>query len=224
MTRSAMKAGTSDGDPVPRRVRRRRWLDFRVIGGLLLVIAAVVIGARVVGASSHTSPVWAATKNLAAGTVLAPADLVAVDVNLAGNATQYLAAGADVTGVVGSSLQTPVEAGELLPVSAVTETKPGRVVVIGVAPDRKAPGVEHGSVIDVYLTRGGRSSSAPAQTGPIAPGITVQSVPAPASGGLSGATSSRYQIAVLVSAAVADSLVKTLPEGDASVVLVTGTR
>ena len=219
-----MKPVTTDGAPVPRRTRRPRWLDFRVIGGLLLVIAAVVIGARVVGASSHTSPVWAATKNLAAGTVLTPTDLVAVDVNLAGNATQYLAAGSDVTGVVGSSLQTPVEAGELLPVSAVTETKPGRVVVIGVSPDRKAPGVDHGSVIDVYLTQGGVSSSVPAQTQQIAAGITVQSVTAPASGGLSGATSSRYQIAVLVPAAVADSLVKTLPEGDASVVLVTGTR
>ena len=219
-----MKAVTSDGAPVPRRTRRPRWLDIRVIGGLVLVIAAVVIGARVVGASSHTSPVWAATKNLAAGTVLAPTDLVAVDVNLAGNATQYLAAGADVTGVVGSSLQTPVEAGELVPVSAVTETKPGRVVVIGVSPDRKAPGVDHGSVIDVYLTRGGVSSSVPAKTEQIAAGITVQSVTAPASGGLSGATSSRYQIAVLVPAAVADSLVKTLPEGDATVVLVTGTR
>jgi hypothetical protein len=219
-----MKAVTSDGAPVPKRTRRPRWLDIRVIGGLVLVIAAVVIGARVVGASSHTSPVWAATKNLAVGTVLTPTDLVAVDVNLAGNATQYLAAGNDITGVIGSSLQAPVEAGELLPVSAVTETKPGRVVVIGVAPDRKAPGVDHGSVIDVYLTRGGTSSSAPAQTEQIAAGITVQSITAPASGGLSGATSNRYQIAVLVSAAVADSLVKTLPEGDATVVLVTGTR
>ena len=219
-----MKPVPPDGAPVPRRTRRPRWLDVRVIGGLVLVIAAVVIGARVVGASSHTSPVWAATKNLAAGTVLTPTDLVAVDVNLADNATRYLAAGTDVTGVVGSSLQAPVEAGELLPVSAVTQTKPGRVVVIGVAPDRKAPGVDHGSVIDVYLTRGGTSSAAPAQTEQIAAGITVQSITAPASGGLSGATSNRYQIAVLVSAAVADSLVKTLPEGDATVVLVTGAR
>ncbi len=218
-----MKPVPPDGAPVPRRVGRPRWLDVRVVGGLVLVVAAVVIGARVVGASSHTSPVWAVTRNLAAGTVLTQTDLVAVDVNLAGTATQYLAAGSDVTGVIGSSLRAPVDAGELLPVSAVTATKPGRVVVIGVAPDRKAPGVEHGSVIDVYLTRGGTSSSAPAQTEEIAAGVTVQSITAPASGGLSGATSNRYQIAVLVSAAVADSLVKTLPAGDATVVLVTGT-
>jgi hypothetical protein len=219
-----MKAVTSDGAPVPRRTRPPRWLDVRVIGGLVLVIAAVVVGARVVGASAHTSPVWAATKDLAVGTVITSADLVAVDVNLADTATQYLAADTDVTGVVGSSLGVPVRAGELVPVSAVQQTKPGRVVVIGVAPDRMPPGVGHGSLIDVYLTRGGATSSAPAKTDQIAAGITVQSVTAPASGGLSGATSSRYQIAVLVSAAVADSLVKTLPEGDAIVVLVTGTK
>ena len=128
------------------------------------------------------------------------------------------------TAVVGSSLDVPVKAGELLPVSAVQGTKPGRVVVIGVAPDRMPPGVGHGAVIDLYLTRGGATSSSPAKTDQIAAGITVQSVTAPASGGLSGATSSRYQIAVLVSAAVADSLVKTLPEGDAIVVLVTGSK
>ncbi len=209
---------------MPRRATRPRWLDVRVIGGVVLVVAAVVVGARVVGASSHTSPVWAATRNLAAGTVITSADLVAVDVNLADTATQYLAADDGSTAVVGSSLGVPVMAGELLPVSAVQATKAGRVVVIGVAPDRVPPGVAHGSVIDLYLTRGGTSSSSLARTDQIAAGITVQSVTAPASGGLSGATSSRYQIAVLVSAAVADSLVKALPEGDAIVVLVTGSK
>ncbi len=219
-----MKSVTSDGAPAPRRTRRPRWLDVRVIGGLVLVIAAVVVGARVVGASSHTSPVWAATKDLAAGTVIAPTDLVAVDVNLADTAARYLAADSDVTAVVGSSLGVPLRAGELLPVSAVQQTKPGRIVVIGVAPDRMPPGVGHGSVIDLYLTLGRTAPAAAASTDQIAAGITVQSVTAPASGGLSGAASSRYQIAVLVSADVADALVKTLPAGDAIVVLVTGSR
>ena len=52
----------------------------------------------------------------------------------------------------------------------------------------------------------------------------MQSVIAPASGGLSGATSSNYQMTVLVSPTIADSLVKTLPRGEAIVVLVTGKR
>lgn len=219
-----MKTVSKDGAPVPRRTSRPRWLDVRVIGGILLVVAAVVVGARVVGASSHTTPVWAASRNLAAGTVLTAADLTAVDVNLAGNATHYLAADKAASGVVGASLGTGVRAGELVPLSAVQPTQAGKVVVIGVTPDRMPPGVTHGSSIDLYLTSGGSTTSSPAVTTLVSAGLVVQSVTAPASGGLSGATSNRYQIAVLSSSAIADSLVKTLPKGDAIVVLVTGAR
>lgn len=219
-----MKKVGTDGAPVPRRTTRPRWLDVRVIGGVLLVVAAVVAGARVVGASSHTTPVWAASRNLAAGTVLTAGDLTAVEVNLAGNATHYLAADPAATGVVGASLGSAIGAGELLPVSAVQATRAGKVVVIGVTPDRMPPGVAHGSIIDLYLTTGGATTSSAAVTTLISAALVVQSVLAPSSGGLSGATSNRYQIAVLASAAAADSLVKTLPRGDAIVVLVTGTR
>ena len=207
---------------VPKRLGRPRWLDARVIGGLVLVIVAVVVGARVVGASAHTTGVWAANRDLAAGTVLTATDLREVDVNLADSTGHYLAAGGDGRGVVGASLSVPVRAGELMPASAVRATAPGRVVVVGVAPDRMPPGVAHGSVIDLYLTSGGATSAAPVRTDLVSAGLTVQSVTAPASGGLSGASSSRYQIAVLVAADVADALVKTLPKGDAIVVLVTG--
>ncbi len=222
--RGAMKTDQAEGAPVPRRLTRPRWLDIRVIGGLVLVIVAVVVGARVVGASSHTSQVLAATRTLAAGTVLTPSDLVAVEVNLGVSAARYLGAGTATTGVVGSTLSVAVNAGELVPFSAVQAIKPGRVVVIGVSPDRMPPGVAHGSMIDLYLTTGGTTSSAEVRTDLVSAGITVQSVTAPASGGLSGATSNRYQIAVLVPAALADSLVKTLPKGDAIVTLQSGTR
>lgn len=220
------RVGTTntDGAPVPRRTTRPRWLDVRIIGGVLLVVAAVVIGARVIGASSHTTPVWAASRNLAAGTVLTAADLTAVDVNLSGNATHYLAADQAATGVVGASLGAAVGAGELVPLSAVQPTPAGKVFVIGVTPDRMPPGVTHGSVIDLYLTSGGTTTSSEAVTTLVSSSLVVQSVLAPASGGLSGATSNRYQIAVLASAATADSLVKALPRGDAIIVLATGAR
>jgi len=112
----------------------------------------------------------------------------------------------------------------LVPVSAVQALAPGRIVVIGVSPERMPPGVTHGSVIDLYLTTGGGTTAADARTDLISAAITVQSVTAPASGGLSGATSNRYQVAVLLPPALAETLVKTLPRGEAIVALVTGTR
>src|SRR3954449_3519595 len=68
--------------PVPRRVRPPRWLDLRLVLGVLLVLGSVLLGARVVGAADATVPVWAVTGDLAAGTHLVAADLRAVDVRL----------------------------------------------------------------------------------------------------------------------------------------------
>ncbi len=85
------------------------------------------------------------------------------------------------------------------------------------------PGVAHGSTIDLYLTTGGAAGAeAKATTELIGRDLTVQSVTAPASGGLSGATSNRYQLSVLLPADTADKLVRILPTGEPIVVLVSG--
>ncbi len=203
--------------PTPRRMRRPRWLDVRVIGGVLLLVAAVVIGAKVIGASSRTSPVWAVTHDLAAGTVLRPADLTRADVNLGDRGEDYLDASSSLDGRI---LNRPVHAGELLPASSVGEVGDARIVSVSVAPDRMAPGVAHGSVIDLYLTSGGsEASGTKATTTLLQGGVTVQTVTAPASGGLSAATSNSYQVALLLSPTDADALVRALPGGDPMVVL-----
>ena len=77
----------------------------------------------------------------------------------------------------------------------------GRVVAIRVQPDNMPPGVDHGSTIDLYLTTGGDAGGGQGGTTElIGRDLTVQSVTAPASGGLSGATSNRYQLSVLLPA------------------------
>src|SRR3954468_16062952 len=68
--------------PTPRRVRPPRWLDLRLVLGVLLVLGSVLLGARVVSAADATVPVWAATGDLAPGTELTADDLVPVDVRL----------------------------------------------------------------------------------------------------------------------------------------------
>jgi len=72
--------------PTPRRIRPPRWLDLRLVLGVLLVLGSVLLGARVVAAADATVPVWAATGDLAAGTELTAGDLRAVDVRLGDSA------------------------------------------------------------------------------------------------------------------------------------------
>src|SRR3712207_4756406 len=51
--------------PTPRRVRPPRWLDLRLVLGVLLVLGSVLVGARVVTAADATVPVWSARSDLA---------------------------------------------------------------------------------------------------------------------------------------------------------------
>ncbi len=207
--------------PTPRRFSRPKWLNVRVVGGVVLVVAAVILGARVIGASSQTAQVWAADRDLAVGTVLADGDLTVAEVNLGGNKQLYLTP--DSAPLMGRTVVSPLAAGELLAASAVQDTGSGRIVAIGVAPDNMPPGVDHGSTIDLYLTTGAAAGAQDrATTELIGRDLTVQSVVAPASGGLSGATSNRYQLSVLLPAGTADTLVRILPTGDPIVVLVSG--
>src|ERR1700712_5779107 len=56
--------------PTPQRVRKPRWLDLRLVFGIVLVLAAVLIGAKVVATARHTDKELAVTRNLAAGTTI----------------------------------------------------------------------------------------------------------------------------------------------------------
>jgi hypothetical protein len=197
-------------------------MDPRVLGGILLVIASVVVGSRVIAASAQTAPIWAATKAISAGTVLVAGDLEPVDVNLAAAGTRYVGT---ASSAVGRVVNVAIGAGELVPASALGDAPSGRIAVIPVPPEKFPPGVDHGSVIDLYLTTDVAASGGEAPstaTSLLRSGLIVQSVSAPSTGGLSGAAANQYQIAVLVDAPTADTLVRTLPQGEAVVVLVAG--
>ena len=104
--------------PSPRRVRPPRWLDLRLVLGVLLVLASVLVGARIVSAADATVPVWAVAGDLAAGTELTAEDLVAVDVRLDDAADAYLST---ATRPEGRMLARAVREGELLPRTALEE-------------------------------------------------------------------------------------------------------
>jgi hypothetical protein len=205
--------------PTPRRLSRPKWLDPRIVVGLLLVIAAVVVGAKVIGSSRQTIPIWAAAHDLAAGTVVTDADLVRAEVNLGDSVAGYLSADTTAGGRV---LNRQVTAGELLPSAALAASPDGgRLLGIGIEASDMPPGVTHGSVIDLYLmpmTTGAVAARGNAEL--VAKEVTVQSVTAPSSGGLSGASSSKYQVVLLMDVKSADGLVRKLPSGSPLILLI----
>src|SRR4029079_1816956 len=105
--------------PTPRRVRAPKWLDLRLGAGVVLVLASVLLGARVISSATASDSVWAVSRDLAPGTVLSAGDLSEVHVRLPAGADAYLPVH---TVVLGQSVTRPVTAGELLPRAALAAT------------------------------------------------------------------------------------------------------
>lgn len=133
--------------PVPRRVRAPRWLDLRLVLGVLLVLGSVLLGARVVGGADATVPVWAAQGDLAAGTVLTADDLAVVDVRLDAVAGGYVSASVRPQG---RTLGRAVGEGELLPRAALEATTDLVRVALPVQAGWVPPGLRRGQTVDVY--------------------------------------------------------------------------
>jgi hypothetical protein len=133
--------------PTPRRVHPPRWLDLRLVLGLLLVLGSVLLGARVVSAADATVPVWAAAGDLAAGTVLTADDLVAVDVRLDDAARAYLST---TTRPAGRTLSRAVSAGELLPRSTLVAPEELVQLALPVQAGYVPPSLQRGQLVDVY--------------------------------------------------------------------------
>jgi hypothetical protein len=144
----------SDADlPTPRvsRLPRARWLDARLLAGLLMVLLSVVVGAKVFADADERVEVWSVTRDLGADTTLSEDDLDVTAVRLDGVARRYLSASQDLAGLV---LTRPVSRGELLPVSAVgrADDRDRRRIVIEV--DRfGVSGLGKGGVVDLYVVR-----------------------------------------------------------------------
>ena len=133
--------------PTPRRVRPPRWLDLRLVLGVLLVLGSVLLGARVVGAADATVPVWAVADDLAAGSEVTTADLVPVDVRLDDAAQAYVST---VTRPEGWTLSRAVRAGELLPRTALEEPAGLVHLALPVQSGYVPPGLERGQLVDVF--------------------------------------------------------------------------
>ncbi|HEU0103100.1 MAG TPA: hypothetical protein VFR07_12355 [Mycobacteriales bacterium] len=140
--------------PGASRLAAPRWLDARLVLGVLLVLVSVVVGARVLASADTTQSVWVATRDLAAGSTLAEGDLRAGQVRLADVAGSYLlATGAQPLGYV---LERGIGAEELLPrTGLVRPGAPGeayRDVAVPVAAGHLPEDLRAGQQVDVYVT------------------------------------------------------------------------
>ena len=183
--------------PAPRRIRPPRWLDLRVVLGVLLVLGSVLIGARIVSAADATVRVWAAADDLAPGTALAPDDLVAVDVRLDATADAYLSAASRPEGRV---LARAVGAGELLPRSVLEEPADQVQLALPVQAGYVPPGLDRGQLVDVYAVADPALGAGQAAGGSVT--IVVRRAPVQAISGRSEGVLSTPTTAVQVVVAV----------------------
>jgi Flp pilus assembly protein CpaB len=146
----------SDGvpeSPTAGRLAPPKWRDGRFVFGVVLVLVAVLFGARLVSGQRSTASVLVAARPLSSGHTLEAGDVRAESLRLSGVTGRYWP-GADAAGLVGHRLVSAVGAGDLVPRSAVASTSspvPYRVVSLPVDPAR-LPSLASGDRVDIFAT------------------------------------------------------------------------
>ena len=145
----------SDPPASPRasRLSAPGWLDGRLVLGLLLVLVSVVVGARVLSSADRSTLVWAASKELTAGTLLVEGDLEPVRVRLFESAGQYVGAGGRPP--VGYVVRRGLGAGELLPQGALHSPERDaevRLVTVPVEAGHYPPTLRDDQRVDLWVT------------------------------------------------------------------------
>jgi hypothetical protein len=163
--------------PTATRLRSPRWLDARLLAGLLLVLGSVVIGARVVAAADDSTRVWAAARDLPAGAVISADELVPVELRLERGGGRYVLA--DGEPPVGHRLSRDVGREELVPRAVLlAPDDPGdvRLVTVPVAQFHFPHNLRANERVDVYVTAKPRAGQEPSPPRLVIEGARVADV------------------------------------------------
>ncbi|BDZ42918.1 flagellar protein FlgA [Paraoerskovia sediminicola] len=169
-----MRSNPTAHESVVPRVRRPSWRDPRLLVGLVLVAASVVIGSWAVASAGRTVPVFAAGSVLTPGDVVGPDDLVVAEVRLSpADLGRYVqvADGLDE----GSVVVRTVGAGEIVPTAAL-----GRPEGVAVSPVAFEVGaalsdrVSEGAPVDVWFVPEEAAASVADHGSPDAPVALVR--------------------------------------------------
>lgn len=162
--------------PQARRVSTPSWLDLRFVLGVVLVLVAVLAGAKIFSDARHTDATVAATRDLAPGTILSADDVTIAQVQLPGRgAGVYLF---DTEDAIGRQLDRAVAKGELVPAAAVSHVRAKTTVTVPFAAGA-APDLRTGQRIEIWVSTPACSSVV------LLPDVTVQAARADTSGSLS---------------------------------------
>jgi len=219
--------GESDGGirvpdlptPTASRLPRARWSDPRLLVGLLMVLLAVVVGAKVFADADERVQVWSVTRDLGADTPLTGDDVAPTAVRLDDVAGRYVSAGEDLDGLV---LTRPLGRGELLPVSALgrSGSLDQRRVVIEV--DRfGVAGLARGRVVDLYVVRAAGADQSPTPPELVLAGVTVGD-DVRSAGGAFGGSGSKAGVTLLVDQGDVPGVIDAVAHGSVYVVQVPG--
>lgn len=224
MARSAVPDLPSS--PPAARLRSPRWLDGRLVLGVLLVLLSVVLGANVVARADRSVQVYAlqADTDLAEGSVLTAENLRLTRVRLFDGADQarYFLAAESPTGRVLLRGLTP---GELVPRAAVAlpaGLEPRRRVTIPAQRLHVPDGLAVGDLIDVFVTTGGDGE--PRVTRLVLAAALAVRLPTGSGGALAGGGGAERAVVVEVGPELVQSVVEAVQSGEIDVVLVVDGR
>jgi Flp pilus assembly protein CpaB len=186
-----------------------------LVGGTLVAVAAIIVFAAVLAGHGRTGQQYViATQVIPAGSVIGPGDLSTDKMSLPGAAgsNAFRQAGA----LVGRTAAEAIGPGELVeqsmlvPAGSQPATRP---VSIGVSPSSLA-GLAPGAAVDVLATEGSGSS---ATVSVVVRGAVLMAVGSPASGSLTGSSSSIVTVGV-GSLAEVEAVVQASESGTVSLV------
>lgn len=139
--------------PPARRLSRPSWRDPRLVVGVVIVAASVLLGAQLFATADDTVTVWSARTDLAEGAAVTAGDLERSQVRFASAALagRYLSADDRLAGMV---LLRDVAAGELLPRAALGSgtAQPLAELPIALASNAVPAGLRPGELVDVWVT------------------------------------------------------------------------
>ena len=167
---------TDVASPRAVRVAVPRWLDARLVLGVLLVALSVAAGARVFTAADNLTAVYVASHDLVPGEHVAAGDLAVGHVRLRSEAGLYIAAAAAPP--IGYVVTRYVAAHELVPVAALATTaaaQHSRFVTVPVQAGHLADALARGDLVDVYLTPKAAAGEPVPQPELVLAGVPVES-------------------------------------------------